>query len=189
MIHDPGKIVKAFCNKCDEAYKCWEIRRQLFDQNPDKEILRQSRHSSLFTLLLDITQDHWILQLKKLHDPEKYFGGYNLSMEYVIKNSGLCGPVLSQLISYKNAMESLSDIFKEPRNKILSHNDLDTIMNGKDLGTFNKGEDEIYFDALKKFVNLLHENVVGCPYPFYELMENDVAFFMHDFKRGLITDG
>lgn len=86
-------------------------------------------------------------------------------------------------------MESLSDIFKEPRNKILSHNDLDTIMNGKDLGTFNKGEDEIYFDALKKFVNLLHENVVGCPYPFYELMENDVAFFMHDFKRGLITDG
>ena len=61
------------------------------------------------------------------------------------------------------------------RNKILSHNDLPTILSGSTLGAFPRGADRSYFEALQQFVNIVHGEVIGGPAPFSDLALNDVA--------------
>jgi len=60
----------------------------------------------------------------------------------------------------------------------LSHNDLATIVAGAVLGDFADGDGEKYFKALQEFVNIVHDQVVGGPYPFNNLVRNDIAFFL-----------
>ena len=55
---------------------------------------------------------------------------------------------------------------------------------GENLGEFRGGEDDAYFEALQKFVNIVHEQYVGGPFPFDDLTKNDVEVFMAAFIAG-----
>lgn len=68
------------------------------------------------------------------------------------------------------------------RNKELSHNDLAAVLSGATLGEFERDEDIQYFETLQQFVNVVHEEVCGGPWPFDDLVRNDVAAFMAMIK-------
>lgn len=53
---------------------------------------------------------------------------------------------------------------------------------GATLGKFSKGNDEKYFQALQDFANLVHAEVVGGPFPFNDLVKNDVAAFLSSLQ-------
>jgi hypothetical protein len=81
--------------------------------------------------------------------------------------------------------KELGDFAKQllsARNKILSHNDLATIVAGARLGEFANGADEEYFKALQEFVNTVHDEVIGGPWPFNDLVKNDVEAFLATIK-------
>ena len=65
---------------------------------------------------------------------------------------------------------------------MLSHNDLDTIAADATLGEFAEGDDVKYFAALQEFVNIVHFETVGEPWPFNDLVKNDVAAFLAVIK-------
>jgi hypothetical protein len=71
------------------------------------------------------------------------------------------------LLKLKTELDAFAKSLLDVRNKVLSHNDLETILAEATLGEFPAGEDVKYFDDLQKFVNIVSEKVRLAPYPFY----------------------
>ena len=82
-------------------------------------------------------------------------------------------------------MEVLAKPVRDTRNKILSHNDLAVLLASRELGSFEPGEDERYFDALKDFASLVSQQVLGAPFVYDNLVKNDVDVFLTDLLRGV----
>ena len=185
-----SKVVKEFCELCNRAHVSWSIRKHFFDENPDVKYLKTSRYESLFFNLSEIIQEHWLLQLAKLHDPAVQGGQINLTINYIIEYGNWEASIESELKRLRNEMLILNAPIRIARNKILSHNDLASILNGGSLGRFNVGDDIKYFACLQDFANLIYDKTVGGPWPFDDLVQNDVAAFMNCFKRGsVLIDG
>jgi len=66
-----------------------------------------------------------------------------------------------KLQQLRKGLDELAAKIRPARNKILSHNDLETILNGATLGKFPKGEDEKYFKTLQEFADTINMTVVG----------------------------
>jgi hypothetical protein len=49
-------------------------------------------------------------------------------------------------------------------------------------GGFAQGADDRYFEVLQEFVNTVHEQVIGGPWPFDDIVKNDVAAFLATVK-------
>jgi hypothetical protein len=109
-------------------------------------------------------------------------GKETLSLEYVMDYGEWKPGVLEKLKSLEIKLNAFAWQIRDVRNKVLSHNDLGSIVAGANLGTFNKGEDEYYFESLQEFVNIIHNEVVGGPWPFDDLVINDVAAFLAAMK-------
>ena len=179
-----NEIVLAFCKHSDWAYQCWQIRKHLFDENPQQPLLKHPHYSYLFTRLALILQEHWLQEVAKLHDPATQGGNPNLSVNYILQHGAWKPEVHSKIQHLATQLEKLSKAIRTARNKLLSHNDLTTILSGTTLGEFDDGVDKEYFENLKTLVNVIHEEAVGGPFPFDELTENDVAIFMSAFAKG-----
>ncbi len=65
------------------------------------------------------------------------------------------------------------------RNKILSHNDLETSIIDSTLGSFPAGEDQVFLTALGEFAELTHSVCIGTPYNPTVTFAGDV----HDFIK------
>jgi hypothetical protein len=77
---------------------------------------------------------------------------------------------------------------KVARNKILSHNDLRTLLKDIPQGKFNIDTDVEYFGNLQEFVHIVHsKTALGGPFPFDQSVANDVQGFLGCWKRGLLT--
>jgi hypothetical protein len=171
-----------FCALCDKAHEYWLNHLGLFHNNPRDTELMKSIARPEWVRFSIISQEYSLLQLVKLHDKAVMNGNFNLGIKYVLAYGGWSGPLRSSLEKLENELDRFADQLLDARNKILSHNDFTTISAGADLGAFADGEDEKYFKALQKFVNLVHGEVIGCPYPFNNLVKNDIAFFLRTIK-------
>ena len=79
-----GTVIKKFCKLCDWTFQTWQFRKHLFDANPAPEILGDARYRDFFDKLDKVTQEYWLLQLVKLHDPPEQSGQDNLTVDYVV---------------------------------------------------------------------------------------------------------
>lgn len=171
-------VVIEFCKLCGWAYESWLNHRELFDDNPRATELQNSKAADALKRLSIITQEYSLLQIVKLHDPVVTSGKITLGIEYVMTYGAWSPSVLEILQPLEKKLKGFASKLREARNKLLSHNDLATIIAGATLGAFEKGEDDAYFQALQEFANIVHEQVVGVPWPFNDLVKNDVAAFL-----------
>ena len=165
------------------------MRKFLFDENPNVQLLKDPRHAHFFYRLQEVLQENWLHHLAKLHDPAVQGGpkghiDYNLSIDYMIEYGQWESAIRDQLELLQAKMVGLAKPIKDARNKVLSHNDLAVLLANTILGTFDPGEDEVYFEALKSFATIISEQVLGEPFTYDDLVRNDVAIFMHDFAQG-----
>ncbi len=109
-------------------------------------------------------------------------GNITLGIDYVLTYGGWSDSVRDRLEALKKELDGFASQLRGARNKILSHYDLQTILAGAPLGMFADGSDEKYFEALQEFVNIVHDQVVGGPYPFCNLVRNDIAYFLRTIK-------
>ena len=167
---------EAFCSQCNWAYEAWITHRCLFDdnRNPEDNIsLAQD-----FTVRLSIiTQEYALLQISKLHDPWKQGRHVNLSIDYMVR-FGDWGDNQERIKEISSRLTQLHDFIRPARDKILSHNDLDTVKRSLTLGGFSEGVDEQYFDALQELANEVHLRWTGRLYPFNDLAIADVREFL-----------
>ena len=167
-----------FCKLCDWAYEAWLSHREMFDLNPRAAELLKSFAAEQLARLSIISQEYSLLQIAKLHDPAVVSGKITLGIDYVVTYGAWSQTTRSQLETLRLKLNGFGSQLRDIRNKSLSHNDLAQIVAGATLGAFQPGEDELYFQTLQDFVNIVHSEVVGGPWPFNDLVKNDVAAFM-----------
>ena len=171
-------VVEEFCKLCNWAYEAWITHRILFDDNPNVESLMQSKYGHFFARLSIMTHEYSLHQIVKLHDPAAPRNRTNLTIEYMVKCGGWDQTMASTLRQLQGQLERFAEAIKLARNKILSHNDLSVILNAGALGHFAQDEDRRYFEVLQEFVNLVHDRVLGGPYPFNDIAKNDAHILL-----------
>ena len=175
-------VVVDFCELCDKAHEYWIHHRELFDNNlRSTEVMGSFAREELIRLSI-ISHEYSLLQIVKLHDRAVMNGNITLGIEYVLTYGGWSDSVRPRLDALAKELRGFAKQLLDVRNKILSHNDLATIVADATLGEFANGADEKYFDALQEFVNAVHGEVIGGPWPFDNLVKNDVAAFLDAIK-------
>ena len=165
-----------FCQTCNWAYESWVTHKLLFDENDNPE--SNIGKSVAFTNRLStITQEYCLQQIAKLHDPAIQGNSINLTIDF-IERFGEWGERKIDLKAILTRLQDLWQHLRPARNKALSHNDLEALMDGAPLGEFPEGLDVEYFDALQSLVNIVHEKWIGEPYPFNDLAEVDAKDFL-----------
>ena len=177
-----ASVVVEFCKLCDWAHATWLNHRELFDNNPRANTLQQSFAGDALALLSIISQEYALLQILKLHDRAIVRGNVTLGIDYIITYGGWSESIRIQLDTMAKKLYFFASPLRDARNKSLSHNDLATILTGATLGEFATGADEDYFNILQEFVNTVHEHVIGGPWPFNDLVKNDVAALLAKIK-------
>jgi hypothetical protein len=176
-----GDVAKEFCELCNWAYECWLTHKRLFDKNDHKE--RTLGKAEYFTARLStITQEYSLLQICKLHDPAIQGGSLNITIDY-IERFGEWGSDRDRIQGMLSKLRTLFEKIKSARNKVLAHNDLETLMHATTLGEFPQGLDEQYFSALQELVNEVHGKWCDGPYPFNDLAGADVDEFLNVLER------
>ena len=175
-------VVEEFCNLCNRVHELWLNHLELFDNNPRNTELMKSIASCELKRLSVISQEYSLFQIIKLHDKAVMNGNITLGIDYVLTYGGWSNSVRPRLESLAKELDGFASQLRGLRNKMLSHYDLATILAGATLGAFADGEDEKYFEALREFVNIVYGEVIGGPYPFNNLVKNDVAAFLATIK-------
>jgi hypothetical protein len=182
------EVAKEFCTLCDCLMQAWAMKKYLFDDNPDLDKLRRPSYEHFFHRLHTITQEYWLHQLAKLHDPAIQGGPgshINLSVDYIIDYWKWDENTKRVLVDLRSRMLFPAKPIRHVRNKILSHYDLATILESRKLGGFNPGADEAYFCCLVQFVSIVSEAATGELFVYDDLVKNDVEVFMQCFNRGI----
>lgn len=176
MPHVDKKAAKKFCELCNWAYEAWVTHKCLFDDNsaPANNIGRSPWFAER---LSTITQEYALLQIAKLHDPSRLGKWNNASINFMIEY-GAWGEQRPDVEKIASRLAELYEKILPARNKLLSHNDLETIIGDTPLGSFSEGNDEGYFDALQELVNAVHDRWFDGPNPFNDLAKADANEFL-----------
>lgn len=174
-------VVEQFYGLCNRAYKDWRIHKILFDDNPRKKELETSVAGLVHFSVL--SQESFLLQIAKLHDPVIVQGHITLGIEYMVRYGGWDKSTETKLQAFQLQLNELDKKIRPARNKILSHNDLESILNGGIVGDFPDGMDDKYFKTLQEFVDVIHDSVIGGPMPFSEdagRVANELLWFFSE---------
>jgi hypothetical protein len=171
-------VVNKFCDLCQWAYESWKTHRVLFDEKPHTTKLRNSKGGHALYRLSVITQEYFLLQISKLHDPAVQQNQINLGIDYMIRFGGWEAITNSKLQAMKIQLEELAKKIRPARNKILSHNDFEAILNESTLGQFTAEADTEYFKTLEEFVNTVCENSTGRSWHYFTDVEPETELLL-----------
>ena len=88
------------------------------------------------------------------------------TIDYIIRFGGWDPKTHKELIVLSDKLKELAEKLNAARNKVLAHIDLESILSDETLGEFEKDKDLEYFDTLQQFINIVHHEVIGGPFPF-----------------------
>ena len=178
------EVAELFYGICNDLYMRWKIYRHLFDDNVDQNKLQFGDGARCLDDIGRYMHGSVLLELCKLHDPIVQSDRVNLTIGYVVDLGGWEPGVRTELLGLKKEMESLFGKIKLARNKLIAHNDLQTILEGTVLGQFKKDADIQYFRNLERFVGVIFRELTGRPRPFYDLVTNEAEAFRQVLLRG-----
>jgi hypothetical protein len=172
------QIVRKFCNSYFWMLVLRRYFKELFERNERVPLQTMKRAAHFFNDLSNLIVDHFLLQAAKIMDRAKSFGRDNLSVYYLTERISWPKDIEKVLKGHVEQMEKFNELIREARNRILSHNDLETILEGKTLGQFPVGMDKDFMETLGKFAKLVHRTCVGSPYNPTETFAGDAIDFM-----------
>lgn len=174
-------VAGEFCALCNWAYECWLTHQRLFDENNRKE--KTIEKAADFTRRLwRITQEYFLLQICKLHDPAVQGNSKNVTINYIEKY-GDWGSDIKTIQDIVSRLNILFEKIKPARDKIIAHNDHKTLMEKATLGEFPEGDDKEYFLALQELANEVSKKWLGGLYPFDDLAGADVDEFLDILEK------
>jgi AbiU2 len=156
-----ARVVNEFCARCDSAYQATLVHRTLFDDNPQADIIGQSRLGNGYGKLSEITQEYALLQIVKLHDPSVMSGKITLGIAYVVTYGGWDVETQKKLNDLSKELEAFASKLRTARNQALAHNDLAAILAAGTLGSFEKNEEKNYFSKLEEFADTVSRKSGG----------------------------
>lgn len=160
-------VFNAFYDLCSRVFSDWHMHKVVFSNSRRMELEKSIAGHALeyFSIL---SQESLLLQIAKLHDPAVQQGRVTLGVEYMVRFGGWDKATEEKLQNLKNELDELAAKIRPARHKMLSHNDLETILSGVTLGEFPDGEDDKYFKTLQEFADIISAAVIGEKRPFSE---------------------
>lgn len=178
------QLTKDFLAICEWTHHAWLIHKSM-ETSPRIDALMKGRCKEFLDHLSRITQEYSLQQIAKLHDPAVQGGKTNLTLDYVIRFGEWDPPALAKLTALREEMERLVGLrVKDSRNKVLAHNDVETIINETLYGAFADGADERYFEKLQEFMDLVHDKRFGGPAPLSGFAWADAQVFIETLVKG-----
>jgi len=181
-------IVNEFCEICNWTYEVWVTHRTIEDY-PQLDEVKAGPCGDTLSRFYSMSTEYTFLQIAKLHDPAKQGNCVNLTLDYMIRFGGWQSEVKQKLESLLDKMNKFvryekPDNIIAARNKLISHNDRDTILRNETMGSFEPGQDKIYFKQLQQFVKIVHENTIGGPFLYFDdSAANDADIFLERIPR------
>jgi len=156
-------LLDCFYEQCNWTHEVWTLRRALFDGNRRKRTLDRGPHKYFLDYLQTILTAYFMLQIAKLHDPAVASGRVSLTLDYVVEYGGWDTATKAKLVRNKRTLDKLGNVIRLPRNKLIVHNDLSTVLQGEPLGAFSRGGDISYFKSLQRFMKRVYISATGSP--------------------------
>lgn len=176
------QVAEKFCELCNWAYEVWCTHRKLFDDNTFKE--QTIGKSAYFTNRLSIiTQEYCLQQIAKLHDRAIMHDNINLTIDFIKRFGEWDDGEKEKVFSICDRLNALFNKNKTARNKVIAHNDLETLMQDETLGDFPENLDIQYFQVLQELADIVYSKWIGGPYLFNDLVEADVEEFLALMKK------
>jgi hypothetical protein len=179
-------VGRQFEQQCIWAHQSWQTRKYLFDNKAGLPVFQQPHYEHFFFRLSVILQEYWMQQVAKLHDPAGRPGQHNLSVDYMIESGDWDSSTKARLNELRDKMLPFAVRMKTPRNKLLAHSDVPTILSAAELGDFDEGADVEYFKGLKALADIVLSEVLGEHFDYDRAVSTDVALFVEAFDRGRI---
>ena len=176
-----------FCKACDWAHECWNMYKRFENKFKCESLPQNAVKIKPFTYQFSIIlQEYVLLQICKLHDPAKINGNYNLSIPFIIE-FGNWGGEEKNIKELEKKLIELKKSILPARNKIISHNDLKTRIDGIPLGGFPEGLDDEYFKLLEEFAGKVYGKWSNeyPVYPYSNFAKNDTDVFLAFLFKGL----
>jgi hypothetical protein len=160
------EIVEKFCAHVHWLVRVRHIFKVLFeDEQPYCRTLMEQTASSFFADLNRILQEYLLLECAKITDPATTGNHENFTVDCLVQK--IVWPnedILKELKSSQAITKDFRGPIECARNKLLAHLDTAAVLSGTPLGEFPEGEDKLFFDALRKICNIVHESCFGTIY-------------------------
>lgn len=173
-----------FCRLAGHVISVWEVQAQLSECWQSGDTLSSPRFGGFFSNLNDMIIDGWFLSVARLHDPARTNGDPNLSVNFLLEHPELASCTKSRLEQLTPQMETFATFVRQPRNKLLAHNDLKSMVSISNLGEFPQGRDCEYIENLRGFAGVISQDVLNEPFV-YGLAANDVVAVVSVLRHGL----
>lgn len=145
------EILKYDVTKC---HYYWILYRQLFGTNENRIHLINQTTPSFFAMFQDLFLDYITLELSKLTDPAEMGKYKNLTLYYLLDllHSEISEEFHNSLKSVLDELSSLTEHFRNRRNKLVAHRDLSSVeQNEEYLFSRQKVEDALI--VVRKYLN------------------------------------
>lgn len=137
----------------------WIIFKQFFATNQSRIEIINKTTPSVFLIIFELLKDYISLEISKLTDPAKSGSNKNLSLLYLhnyLKDK-IEKTTFNELEKILNDLISASKIFRDRRNKLVSHFDLRTSLDKSlksSLSFFVKDVDKV-LELISKYINTI----------------------------------
>ena len=183
-LHD---VARHFCIFAGDIICQWEILRRLAKHHEEDDTLKAPRFGHFFHYINGAIIDGLFLAVGRLHDPACSQGHANLSVNFLMEHPELASGTREKLETLTTTMADFAKIVKDPRNKLLAHNDLASIALSGNMGDFLPCRGDIYIECLRQFARTVSEDIRSEPFTYDDIAANDVSAVVRVLALGLQT--
>ena len=162
---DFNKEVRDFSAHCAYIRSVYVLAARIWrDSNDEQRKLMESIAPSFFLDMGQVLAEYVVLAACRVTDPARDGKNENLTLETFVNSFGADSQTGKQLDELRQQMNAHRKKIEPARHKLIAHADREVIRQGKPLGLASWPEWDQFWGALKRFINILNEKVVGTPY-------------------------
>lgn len=183
-------LIQRFCEECVWVWSVREHFRELFEKGDERLNLLTEVADGFFKDLNTILSEYIILQICKITDPShsaRNGGNKSLTVEYIC---GMDWPdeTKAELKDLADEIAKFRKKVEKARNKVIAHADVKTYIQNIALGEFNQEDEEKFWEALQKFVDLVYDKTFSGPFPINATLSGDAISLIAMLKDAAYFD-
>lgn len=187
---DAKIVLNEFYNLCFEARCDFDLYRSIFENDDRGTQLCVSLAPYFFNDIGRIITRMITLQICRLTDPAGSGSKTNLTTNYILENLPWSPEVRQRLEELNVPLMDFRKKLEPARSKRIAHIDLHSQVNRLDaMGSFNRGEDALFFLDLQSFFDVAHRHVFNeRPPPFAMPNSTDTINVIRAVEKATLFD-
>jgi AbiU2 len=162
---DFTKEVNDFSTHCAYIRSVYVLATRIWrDSSEGQRKLMESIAPSFVDDIGQVLAEYVVLAACRVTDPAKDGKNENLTLETFVNSFGAGSQTGKQLDELRQQMVAHRKAIEPARHKLIAHADREVIRQGKPLGLASWRQWDEFWAALRKFVMILNESILGTPY-------------------------